>query len=28
MREELKGIFASVFGEKEGLRFFFAPGRV
>ncbi len=22
MREELKGIFASVFGEKEGLRFF------
>ncbi|MCY8264782.1 galactokinase, partial [Bacillus inaquosorum] len=25
MREELKGIFASVFGEKEGLRFFFAP---
>ncbi|MCY9375105.1 MULTISPECIES: galactokinase [Bacillus] len=28
MREELKGIFASVFGEKEELRFFFAPGRV
>ncbi|MFO3790093.1 galactokinase [Bacillus mojavensis] len=28
MREELKGIFASVFGEKKGLRFFFAPGRV
>ncbi|MEC2310161.1 galactokinase [Bacillus atrophaeus] len=28
MREEVKGTFASVFGKQDGLRFFFAPGRV
>jgi galactokinase len=28
MREEVKGMFASVFGKQDGLRFFFAPGRV
>lgn len=28
MWEELKGIFVSVFGEKEGLWFFFVSGRV
>ncbi|MED4785567.1 galactokinase [Bacillus atrophaeus] len=28
MQEEVKGTFASVFGKQDGLRFFFAPGRV
>ncbi|MCY8974932.1 galactokinase [Bacillus atrophaeus] len=28
MREEVKGTFTSVFGKQDGLRFFFAPGRV